>query len=159
MYKMTNPHNVKIIVEKLLEFLRKTLDQYLAEELVKEISSLSEKFAPSPEWYIDVMNALVLVGARWVNEDVVQRMLNVITQDQGDETDAFTKHCANLYYDLAVEDSIVPDLLLQVMIWVLGEYGHLCDKASEDEITQVLSDKLEQKYEGMIVHCTDLIIR
>lgn len=80
---MTNPHNVKVIVSKLLDFLRKTLDEYLASELVGQISSLAETFAPSPEWYIDVMNAAVLVGTRWVNGDVVQRMLNVITEDQG----------------------------------------------------------------------------
>lgn len=66
----------------------------------------------------------------------------------GENTIIFRKHCCDLYYEMAQDNSqILPDLLVQVMAWVLGEYGHFCSNASDEDIIQVLSDLMESQFE------------
>jgi hypothetical protein len=146
MYKITNPLNVKIITKRLLEFLKKTVDPYMAKELVFEISTLAEKFAPNPEWYIDAMNKLLLVGSKWIPNSTVQDMLAVISEDQ-DDGSKFQIHCVDLYYNMATSGNTVPEKLVQIMVWVLGEYSAICEKGTQNDIVQVLTDQMEQQYD------------
>ena len=43
LYKMTNPMNVVVITEKLINYLRSTVDVYLRTELVSRITQLAER--------------------------------------------------------------------------------------------------------------------
>jgi len=43
LYKMTNVNNVVVIADKMLEFLRTTVDDYMRVELVSRITTLAEK--------------------------------------------------------------------------------------------------------------------
>ena len=41
---MTNPRNVAVVAEKLLEHLQKSTDVYLRKELVSKLTSLAERY-------------------------------------------------------------------------------------------------------------------
>ena len=52
--KMTNPANVKVIVEKLVGYLKSTVDMYLRKDLVPRIIQLADRFSPDNVWYVEV---------------------------------------------------------------------------------------------------------
>ena len=52
LFKMTNSQNVKVIVDKLMNFLKNTNDKHFKKDLVKKISILSERYAPDHKWFI-----------------------------------------------------------------------------------------------------------
>ncbi|KAL0480905.1 Ap4e1 [Acrasis kona] len=148
MYRMTNPHNVQLIVGKLLEFLRKTLDPYLAAELVKKIMFLAERHSTSTQWYIDAMNAAILIGGKWLGDDVVQKMVVVLKgEPKGIDKDTFRIECVNLYMEMAQDSSTIPDYLVQILSHVLGEYGLLNNNISASQLVQVLADQFDRQHE------------
>jgi AP-4 complex subunit epsilon-1 len=50
LYRMINPVNVEFIVAKLLVFLEAASDDHLKKELVSNITTSAERFAPSNAW-------------------------------------------------------------------------------------------------------------
>ncbi len=55
LYRMTNPVNVEVIVDKQLYYLRTTTDVFLRTDLVSRITQAAEKYAPNNSWYIQTM--------------------------------------------------------------------------------------------------------
>ena len=55
LYRMINPVNVVVIVEKLVSHLAAATDPYLRTDLVERITQAAERFAPSNAWYIETM--------------------------------------------------------------------------------------------------------
>merc|ERR1719245_2724020 len=45
LYRMTNPQNVTVVVDKLTFHLRTSVDVHLRRELVQRVTSLAERFA------------------------------------------------------------------------------------------------------------------
>ena len=66
LFKMTNGNNVEVIVEKLLHYLKMASDPHFKKDLVTKIMQLSEKFAPSQEWFICTMNSLFEFGSEYI---------------------------------------------------------------------------------------------
>lgn len=72
LYTMTNPANVTVVAEKLLEnlcvqtdkFLREVITSlcvsYAIQDLVNKITSLADRFSPDNEWFIRTMNKVTL---------------------------------------------------------------------------------------------------
>lgn len=56
--KMTNPANVTVITEKLVSYLKSSVDPYLRKDLVPRIVQLAERFAPDNHWFLDTLIAL-----------------------------------------------------------------------------------------------------
>jgi AP-4 complex subunit epsilon-1 len=55
LYKMTNSANVQFITEKMLQFLRNTMDNFLKKSLTAKVCSLAEKYAPNNIWYVFIV--------------------------------------------------------------------------------------------------------
>ena len=62
LFKMTNPMNVVVITERLIEYLRQTRDEYIRSDLVARITQLAERFAPNNQWFLQTMNAVFELG-------------------------------------------------------------------------------------------------
>ena len=48
---MANPSNVEVIIQKLVAYLKSSVDVFLRKDLVPRIIALSERLAPSNLWY------------------------------------------------------------------------------------------------------------
>ena len=44
---MTNPHNVEVICERLVSYLRSTVDDFLRADLVARVTELAERYPHS----------------------------------------------------------------------------------------------------------------
>ncbi len=138
LYRMTNPVNVEVIVGKLLEHLRGANDEFLRGDLVSRITQVAERFAPSNEWYITTMTTVFELGGDLVKPEVAMNLMRLIAEGSGEseEADRELRREAVEALLALVDKPALPDILLQTMFWVLGEYGYLAASSSLGDIAE-----------------------
>ncbi|CAL8463047.1 g2581 [Coccomyxa elongata] len=128
LYKMTKPSNVEVIVEKLLDYLRTASDDGQKAEVAKRIGELAERFAPDTQWFIDTMNKVFEVGGDVVAVSLAHGLMRLIAEGAGEGDEAadaeLRAQAATAYLQLLSKPKL-PNILLKVICWVLGEYGTL----------------------------------
>lgn len=145
LYKMTNPRNVMIVADKLLEYLNKSSDVYLRTELVSKITSLAERYSVNNEWFIKTMSRVFFLGGDLVQPEVAFNLMRLIAEGVGESQEAdddLRLYAVESYLDLAQKPNL-PDILVQVIAWVLGEYGFLLG-GSSDNVIDALADLMER---------------
>eukprot|EP00457_Paulinella_chromatophora_P000644 gb/GEZN01000644.1/.p1 GENE.gb/GEZN01000644.1/~~gb/GEZN01000644.1/.p1 ORF type:complete len:1245 (-),score=250.73 gb/GEZN01000644.1/:124-3858(-) len=155
LYRMTNGANVKLVVEKLLISLEQATDLYLKSELASRINTLAEKFAPDNEWYVTTMTQVFELGGTLAKHEWAHNLLKLIAEraeEQGadggeEEAEDIRVYAVEAYLELLEGKKVLPDLLVQVIAWVLGEYGRMSISASPEEITTHLVNLLSKSYE------------
>jgi AP-4 complex subunit epsilon-1 len=90
LYKMTNPTNVVIIVDKLVSSLKSSIDVFLRKELVMRITQLAERFAPNTRWYIDIMNVVFEEAGDLVEKNVANNLMKLILESEEVEEESET---------------------------------------------------------------------
>ncbi|XP_012861789.1 AP-4 complex subunit epsilon-1 [Echinops telfairi] len=139
--RITNAQNVTVIVQKMLEYLHQSKEEYIIVNLVGKIAELAEKYAPDNAWFIQTMNAVFSVGGDAMHPDIPNNFLRLLAEGFDDEAE---DHQLRLYAVqsyltlLDVENAFYPQRFLQVMSWVLGEYSYLLDKETPDEVISKL---------------------
>lgn len=133
---MTNPQNVVVITDKLLDFLRGTHDTFLRQELVTRITQLAERFAPSNQWFLRTMTTVFELGGDLVQAEVAENLITLLAEGSGDDDEAdeaLRQEAADAYMALASTEEL-PDVLLAAMCWLLGEYGYTSKQHSLQEV-------------------------
>lgn len=151
LYRMTNPQNVTVVVDKLTFHLRTSVDVHLRRELVQRLTSLAERFAPNNEWYLNTMNCVFELGGELVPADTAYNLMRLVAEGTGEDEDvdvAFRTFAVNTYLKL-LEKSQLSDILVQVISWVLGEYARLAtiDGYTMEDIVDLLCDTVERPFE------------
>jgi len=151
LYRMTNPSNCEIIAAKLLYHLKLSVDAHLRRELVQKITALAERFAPNNEWYITTMNEVFEMGGDLVPVQTAHNMIRLLSEGTGQddqEDDELRRFAVNCYIKL-LERPRLPDLLVQLVAWVLGEYAILVtvDGYTVDDVVDLLTEVLERSFE------------
>ena len=138
LFHMTNGVNVGTIVSKLLEHLKEATDRFLRRALVHRIAAAAEKFAPDNGWYVSVVVQLMEMGGDLVEQEVVQSLIRLVAEGEGDDDeeadDDLRSDAVETMLQL-IDKPALPNTLLQVMFWVLGEYGYLAESMKVAEIT------------------------
>ncbi|XP_031227653.1 AP-4 complex subunit epsilon-1 isoform X2 [Mastomys coucha] len=137
LYRITNAQNVVVIVQKMLEYLHQSKEEYIVINLVGKIAELAEKYAPDNVWFIQTMNAVFSVGGDVMHPDILSNFLRLLAEGFDDETEdqQLRLYAVQSYLTLLdMENTFYPQRFLQVMSWVLGEYSHLLDRESPEEV-------------------------
>ncbi|XP_017373369.1 AP-4 complex subunit epsilon-1 [Cebus imitator] len=137
LYRITNAQNVTVIVQKMLEYLHQSKEEYVIVNLVGKIAELAEKYAPDNAWFIQTMNAVFSVGGDVMHPDIPNNFLRLLAEGFDDETEdqQLRLYAVQSYLTLLdVENVFYPQRFLQVMSWVLGEYSYLLDKETPEEV-------------------------
>ncbi|XP_066270284.1 AP-4 complex subunit epsilon-1-like [Branchiostoma lanceolatum] len=147
LYRMTGPTNVMVICDRLLSHLSTTADTYLKSDLVTKITQLAERFAPSNEWFITTMNRVFELGSDLVPNDVAQNLPLLLAEGTDDESEdaELRLHAVQSYLGL-VERPHLPDILVQVSCWTLGEYSYLLTDVEPQNVLLRLLPLLERDY-------------
>jgi len=151
LYRMTNPSNCEVIAAKLLYHLKLSVDAHLRRELVQKITALAERFAPNNEWYLTTMNEVFEMGGDLVPVQTAHNMIRLLSEGTGQddqEDDELRRFAVNCYIKL-LERPGLPDLLVQLVAWVLGEYACLVtvDGYTVDDVVDLLTEVLERSFE------------
>lgn len=153
LYRMTNPQNVTVVVDKLTFALRTSVDVHLRRELVQRVTSLAERFAPNNEWYVNTMNTVFELGGELVPSETAYNLMRLVAEGTGEDDaadQAFRAFAVNTYLKL-LEKSGLSDILVQVISWVLGEYAQLAniDGYTMEDITDLLCEAMERPFEDI----------
>lgn len=149
LYKMTNSSNVKIIADKMVQFLRTTSDTFLRSELVSRLTQLAENFSPDNEWFVEIMTNVFFLGGELVRPEVAHNLMRLIAEGSGESEDADNELRAYAVdkFIATLEQPHIPDVLVHIISWVLGEYSYLLEMGTE-EVLNKLCDLAEVHYEN-----------
>uniref|UniRef100_A0A2K6FME9 AP-4 complex subunit epsilon n=1 Tax=Propithecus coquereli TaxID=379532 RepID=A0A2K6FME9_PROCO len=142
LYRITNAQNITVIVQKMLEYLHQSKEEYVIVNLVGKIADVLvlntvDTYAPDNAWFIQTMNAVFSVGGDVMHPDIPNNFLRLLAEGFDDETEdqQLRLYAVQSYLTLLdVENVFYPQRFLQVMSWVLGEYSYLLDKETPEEV-------------------------
>ncbi|XP_070828914.1 AP-4 complex subunit epsilon-1 isoform X1 [Chaetodon trifascialis] len=148
LFRITNAQNVTVIVEKMLEFLRISKDDYTTIDLVGKVAELAEKYAPDNEWFIETMNTVFSVGGDMMQPDIPNSFLKLLSEgfDSVEEDKKLRLFAVDSYVALLQgEPGKLPQRFLQVISWVLGEYSYLREELEPATVLRLLAKLLDMK--------------
>ncbi|XP_069722453.1 AP-4 complex subunit epsilon-1 isoform X3 [Phaenicophaeus curvirostris] len=149
LYRITNGQNVVVIVQKMLDYLKESKEEYAIINLVGKIAELAEKYAPDNEWFIQTMNAVFSVGGDVVHHDIPNNFLRLLAEgfDDGKEDVQLRMYAVQSYLTLLEEEgALYSQKFLQVMSWVLGEYSSLVADIDPEAILTKLHSLLKKSF-------------
>eukprot|EP00250_Pteridium_aquilinum_P009548 c18743_g1_i1 orf=243-3203(+) len=126
LYKMTKSSNVEVIVERMISYMKNLTDAHNKTELASRCIELAERFAPSNQWFIQTMNQVFEHAGDLVPSKVAHDLMRLIAEGAGEEdedADSQLRSSAVESYLQILGEPKLPSVLLQVICWVLGEYG------------------------------------
>lgn len=146
LYRMTKSSNVEVIVDRMIDYMISINDSYYKTEIASRCVELAEQYAPSNQWFIQTMNKVFEHAGDLVNRKVVHNLMRLIAEGFGEDDDAADSQlrlsAVESYLRIVVEPKL-PSTFLQVICWVLGEYGTAYGKYSASYITGKLCDVAE----------------
>uniref|UniRef100_A0A8C8U988 AP-4 complex subunit epsilon n=1 Tax=Peromyscus maniculatus bairdii TaxID=230844 RepID=A0A8C8U988_PERMB len=159
LYRITNAQNVIVIVQKMLEYLHQSKEEYIIINLVGKIAELAEKYAPDNVWFIQTMNAVFSVGGDVMHPDILSNFLRLLAEGFDDETEdkQLRVYAVQSYLTLLdMENTFYPQRFIQVMSWVLGEYSHLLDEESPEGVISrlyklLMSDSISSETKAWLI--------
>lgn len=146
LYKMTKSSNVEVIVNRMIDYMISINDNHYKTEIASRCVELAEQFAPSNHWFIQTMNKVFEHAGDLVNIKVAHNLMRLIAEGFGeddDNADSQLRSSAVESYLRIIAEPKLPSVFLQVICWVLGEYGTADGKYSASYITGKLCDVAE----------------
>ncbi|GLT73924.1 hypothetical protein SLA2020_457530 [Shorea laevis] len=146
LYKMTKSSNVEVIVDRMIDYMISINDNHYKTEIASRCVELAEQFAPSNQWFIQTMNKVFEHAGDRVNIKVAHNLMRLIAEGFGeddDTADSQLRSSAVESYLRILSEPKLPSVFLQVICWVLGEYGTADGKFSASYITEKLCDVAE----------------
>ena len=133
LYSMCDTSNAVPIVNELLKYLQ-TADFAIREEMVLKVAILTEKYATDAQWYIDISLKLLAMAGDHVSDEVWQRVVQIVTNNEPLQT-----YAAQTILDYIRGDSC-HDTLVKIGGYILGEFGHLiADNPGSSPIEQFMA--------------------
>lgn len=146
LYKMTKSSNVEVIVNRMIDYMISINDNHFKTYIASRCVELAEQFAPSNHWFIQTMNKVFEHAGDMVNIKVAHNLMRLIAEGFGEDDDAadtqLRSSAVESYLHIIGEPKL-PSVFLQVICWVLGEYGTADGKYSASYLTGKLCDMAE----------------
>lgn len=146
LYKMTKSNNVEVIVDRMINYMISIIDNHYKTEIASRCVELAEQFAPSNKWFIQTMNKVFEHAGDLVNVKVAHNLMRLIAEGFGEEDEGadsqLRSSAVDSYLGILGEPKL-PSTFLQVICWVLGEYGTADGKYSASYMIGKLCDVAE----------------
>ena len=159
LYKMTNLKNVEIIVDKMMNYLKKTtLEIQSKKDILQKITELTERFAPNKTWFIKIMNELFVNFGDMINDEILAKLIGIISdwEKESEDLNEFKKYTIENYASIVENYSTLSDSFVKLMAWVIGEYAnklYLNDEEKIKGILEMLSYLLNKNYDDSMTKC------
>jgi AP-4 complex subunit epsilon-1 len=158
LYKMTTMENAEIIVDKMMKYLKfSTLELHGRKDILYKITELSERFAPDKGWFIKIMNQLFVNFGELITDEILSKLIKLINEWESEtDEDEFKQFTVENYQAIIDNYSYLPDSLVKLMAWVIGEYGKKLYRNEEDKlisILQMLEYLLSKSYDDEMTKC------
>ncbi|XP_022795045.1 AP-4 complex subunit epsilon-like [Stylophora pistillata] len=145
---ITNASNVETVCEKLLSYLKSTTDSYFRTELVDRTTELAERYAPDNTWFILTINEVFELGGSLVREGVAHNLMRLLAEgNEDEEADNEIRRFAVLSYINLLEKPVLPDILVWIICWVLGEYSYTAPEYEPAFILEQLFSLMDRTFQ------------
>ena len=127
----------------MLSYLKEApIESSVRKDLVIKINSLCEDYAPSKSWYVKTMNKLYELGGDLITNDLSNKFISSISEyEKESEGEKFRDSTMTIYLKILKKNSLIPDSMLQVIAWIMGEYGSsLPNQTKKVKILNYLAD-------------------
>ncbi|GLI58947.1 hypothetical protein VaNZ11_000735 [Volvox africanus] len=118
LFTMCDASSAPQVVSELLKYLV-TADFSVREELVLKIAILAEKYAPSMQWYMDVVLQLLERSGDFVSDEIWHRAVQMVTNNP-----AMQEYAARNVAE-ALKRGAAHESMVCTAAYILGEYGRL----------------------------------
>ncbi|MBN3313376.1 AP4E1 protein, partial [Atractosteus spatula] len=148
LYRITNAQNVTIIVEKMLDFLRQSKDEYTTINLVGKVAELAEKYpflSSCNGWFIQTMNTVFSLGGDMMQPDIPNNFLRLLAEvfwTIGPLVFLPSSLFSEANHQMFVHDSTFLDC--KNSQFVLGEYSYLKSETGYEVVLNKLARSLDQ---------------
>ncbi|XP_031405669.1 AP-4 complex subunit epsilon [Punica granatum] len=146
LHKMTKSSNVEVIVNRMIDYMISVNDFHYKTEIASRCVELAEQYAPSNHWFILTMNKVFEHAGDLVDIKVAHNLMRLIAEGFGEDDDAadsqLRSSAVESYLRIVTEPKL-PSAFLQVICWVLGEYGTADGNYSASYITGKICDVAE----------------
>eukprot|EP01012_Entosiphon_sulcatum_P068851 TRINITY_DN992_c0_g1_i1.p1 TRINITY_DN992_c0_g1~~TRINITY_DN992_c0_g1_i1.p1 ORF type:complete len:882 (+),score=146.00 TRINITY_DN992_c0_g1_i1:3085-5730(+) len=156
-YTLVNSSNIRLLVPDLINYLT-FANNDLKEDLATKICSVVERYAPSLQWHIDTLVKVLALAGSFVSESVGTKLIALITQAPPE----LQSYCVKVMWSLMAqnapvngsctstadgseEDAIAycaKETLIQVSVWVIGEYSDLLTTEARTDVAVEDSNSL-----------------
>ena len=138
LFAISNENNVQVVIDKMLDFLKTTNDEYFQIILITRVNDLAERFAPNPSWYIKTITQLFLAAGDVVPSNVASTVMKLLEEGQGDpDVDYKLRGEAVAMYLELMDEPKLPEVFVQVLAFVLGQYGETAEVGLEEVIRRL----------------------
>ncbi|CAN1143946.1 AP-4 complex subunit epsilon [Linum perenne] len=154
LHKMTKSSNVEVIVDRMIDYMISINDNHYKTDIVSRCVELAEQFAPTNQWFIQTMNRVFEHAGDLVNIKVAHNLMHLIAEGFGEDDDTAYTHLRSSAVDSYLQiigAPKLPSVFLQVICWVLGEFGTADGKHSASYITGKLCDVAEAYSDDEVV--------
>lgn len=147
-YCLVNADNVKPLTKELLNYLvcisalyllgehllqwvlllQQVADADTKPDLCAKIAAVADKFAPSKRWHIDTLVSMLAFAGNNVKRVAMSQTLFLISHATEDHA-AVTHKLFAMAQASATPSQEAQQALLQIAVWVIGEYGELLLKS------------------------------
>ncbi|GIL83137.1 hypothetical protein Vretimale_11456 [Volvox reticuliferus] len=160
LYKMTKANNIQVIVDKMMGFLSSCTDEHIRKDIVRKVCDLAERYAPSPAWFVTTISEVFRLGGEHVDEADAHRLVRLIAEQDaslhasaveaylelldGESTAAAAAEAVTATASGAVATTPglprkkLPETILLVICWVLGEFGHLARRPAQAVLARLV---------------------
>ena len=148
LYHMTNAANVQAITTRMLDALRRDVggvsSEHLRRELAAKIAQIVDRYAPSSQWALETLCAVLEAARDSCPESVPEALSHTLDPrvTQGIDTN-YAKFAVD-WFVAKVAESLAPGArrlpagLARIASFVLGEYGHLAQCGAQTVVQHLL---------------------
>ena len=138
LFAISNENNVQVVIDKMLDFLKTTNDEYFQVLLINRVNDLAERFAPNPSWYIKTITQLFLAAGDMVPNNVASTVMKLLEEGQGDpDIDYQLRGEAVAMYLELMDEPKLPVVFVQVLAFILGQYGDTAEVGMEEVVRRL----------------------
>ena len=135
-----------------------TLENQSKKDILQKITELTERFAPNKTWFIKVMNELFVNFGDMITDDILSKLIAIINEweSETDDLNEFKRYTVENYATIVENYSVLPESLVKLMAWVIGEYTcklYFNDNEKIKGIIQMLSYLLNKTYDDEMTKC------
>ncbi|GIL65486.1 hypothetical protein Vafri_19255 [Volvox africanus] len=160
LYKMTKANNIQVIVDKMMGFLSSCTDEHIRKDIVRKVCDLAERYAPSPAWFVTTISEVFRLAGEHVDEADAHRLVRLIAEQDA----SLHASAVEAYLELLDGENVIssgaeavtatasgtvtttprlsrkklPETILLVICWVLGEFGHLARRPAQAVLARLV---------------------
>ena len=141
LFLICTPETVKTICKELLIYFRED-DPQLKEDITLKIAILSEKFAPDYLWYIDCCLKMLEVAGDYAPEDIIYRIVQMVTGFEGKESDKNLQIHACEKCLALLNKNYTFECVVRLSALLFGEFANLFIQKNKEHDLVKLADLL-----------------